>query len=602
MNSTPCPFQKRSLRSVRSRGLLRWIGIAASLPMTALASPGTVFPAAGDSPVALFAMAAIIAVLIILLIGRQLTINRLRRDRDTLENEHRRMQTDLQRFTAIMNQASEAILVTDAQSRIVYINPAFTSLTGYTRRDVHGQTPRLLRTDRHDEHFYQDMRETLLKERLWKGTFTNRCKDGTTVELETIITAVFNDQGKLSNYVSAARDVTHEHQLEIQLRNAQKMEALGTLAGGIAHDFNNILSAIIGFTELGLLDAPEGTPVHDHFGQVLKAARRAADLVSQILTFSRRNARERQPLLLGPIIDEALKLLRGTLPTTVEIRKNLAEDMPPVMADTAQMHQIIMNLCTNASHAMREHGGVLEVGLHPVSINTFRTAWQSAMKPGTYAELTVADTGHGMPPATLARIFEPYFTTKHGGDGTGLGLATVHGIVALYEGAIHVDSTPGVGSRFTILLPVCPDDAIIPGLPDEQRMLQYGNHARILVVDDEESIAKMIEATLTWLGYRVSAFTSSVKAYEAFKEAPDHFDAVITDQTMPTLPGAELARLLLAIRPELPVILCSGYSDAIDADSARTLGIREFVMKPIAGRALAAVLQKHVHTVTDATA
>ncbi len=567
-----------------------------------MASPATALPAAADSPVTLAALAATIAVLLVVLIGRQLTINRLRRERETLENEHRRMQNDSQRFTAIMNQASEAIMITDAQSRIVYINPAFTLLTGYTRRDVHGQTPRLLRKDRHDEPFYQEMRETLLREHLWKGTFTNRCKDGTTVELETVITAVFDDQGQLSNFVSAARDVTHEHQLEMQLRNAQKMEALGTLAGGIAHDFNNILSAIIGYTELGLLDAPEDSPVHDHFKQVLKAARRAADLVSQILTFSRRNARERQPLLLGPIIDEALKLLRGTLPTTVEIRKTLAEDMPPVMADTAQMHQIIMNLCTNASHAMREHGGALEVGLRPVSITALRTAWQSALKPGNYAELTVADTGHGMTPATLARIFEPYFTTKHGGDGTGLGLATVHGIVLLYEGAIHVDSTPGAGTRFTILLPVCPDEAIIPGFPDEQRMLQHGNQAHILVVDDEESIAKMIEATLTWLGYRVEAFTSSVKAYEAFKDAPDRYDAVITDQTMPTLPGAELARRLLAIRPELPIILCSGYSDAVDADSAKTLGIREFVMKPIAGRALAAVLQKHVHTVSDATA
>ncbi len=567
-----------------------------------MASPATALPAAADSPVTLAALAATIAVLIVVLIGRQLTINRLRRERETLENEHRRMQNDSQRFTAIMNQASEAIMITDAQSRIVYINPAFTSLTGYTRRDVHDQTPRMLSKDRHDERFYQEMRETLLREHLWKGTFTNRCKDGTTVELETVITAVFDDQGQLSNFVSAARDVTHEHQLEMQLRNAQKMEALGTLAGGIAHDFNNILSAIIGYTELGLLDAPEDSPVHDHFKQVLKAARRAADLVSQILTFSRRNARERQPLLLGPLIDEALKLLRGTLPTTVEIRKTLAEDMPPVMADTAQMHQIIMNLCTNASHAMREHGGALEVGLRPVSITAFCPAWQSAMKPGNYAELTVADTGHGMPPATLARIFEPYFTTKHGGDGTGLGLATVHGIVLLYEGAIHVDSTPGVGTRFTILLPVCPDEAIIPGFPDEQRMLQNGNQAHILVVDDEESITKMIEATLTWLGYRVEAFTSSVKAYEAFKDAPDRYDAVITDQTMPTLPGAELARRLLAIRPELPVILCSGYSDAVDADSAKKLGIREFVMKPIAGRALAAVLQKHVHTVSDATA
>ncbi len=562
--------------------------------------PGDAIPAS-TFPVALIAAAGIAAILFITLLGRQLTIRHLRRDLDRLENEHRRMQTDLQRFTAIMNQASEAITITDAQSHIVYINPAFTSLMGYTRRDAHGQTPRLFRTDRHDDHFYQEMRETLRTKHVWKGTFTNRCKDGTEVELETVITAVLDDRGQIANYVSAARDVTHEHQLETQLRNAQKMEALGTLAGGIAHDFNNILSAIIGFSELGTLDAPEGTPVRDHFNQVLKASRRAADLVAQILTFSRRDARERQPLLLEPIVDEALKLLRGTLPATVEIQKTIEEDMPPIMADTAQMHQIIMNLCTNASHAMREHGGILKVGLRRVALGTFRPTWQYALKSWDYVELTVADTGHGMDPETVARIFEPYFTTKHGGDGTGLGLATVHGIVSLYEGAIHVDSSPGSGTTFTILLPVCPGDAVIPDLADEQCMLQHGNHARILVVDDEESITKMIETTLTWLGYRVEAFTSSIKAYETFKEDPERYDAVITDQTMPTMPGTELARRLLEIRPGIPIIMCSGYSASVDTDGAKALGIREYLMKPIAGRALAAVLQKHLPLVTDAT-
>jgi len=562
--------------------------------------PGDAIPAS-TFPVALIAAAGIAAILFITLLGRQLTIRHLRRDLDRLENEHRRMQTDLQRFTAIMNQASEAITITDAQSHIVYINPAFTSLMGYTRRDAHGQTPRLFRTDRHDDHFYQEMRETLRTKHVWKGTFTNRCKDRTEVELETVITAVLDDRGQIANYVSAARDVTHEHQLETQLRNAQKMEALGTLAGGIAHDFNNILSAIIGFSELGTLDAPEGTPVRDHFNQVLKASRRAADLVAQILTFSRRDARERQPLLLEPIVDEALKLLRGTLPATVEIQKTIEEDMPPIMADTAQMHQIIMNLCTNASHAMREHGGILKVGLRRVALGTFRPTWQYALKSWDYVELTVADTGHGMDPETVARIFEPYFTTKHGGDGTGLGLATVHGIVSLYEGAIHVDSSPGSGTTFTILLPVCPGDAVIPDLADEQCMLQHGNHARILVVDDEESITKMIETTLTWLGYRVEAFTSSIKAYETFKEDPERYDAVITDQTMPTMPGTELARRLLEIRPGIPIIMCSGYSASVDTDGAKALGIREYLMKPIAGRALAAVLQKHLPLVTDAT-
>jgi len=600
MKSTIRPLSRRARPALCC---LAALGAAlATGARSACATPVGESTAAGDNPVALLALAAIIAILFIVLIGRQLTINRLRSTLNTLDREHRQARSELHRFTTIINQATEAVMITDAQSRIIFINPAFTALTGYTRRDVQGQTPRLFRTDRHDAGFYRQLRDTLQQEHIWKGTFTNRCKDGTLVELETVISAVFDDQGHLAYFVSAARDITHENQLEMQLRNAQKMEALGTLAGGIAHDFNNILSAIIGYTELGLVDTPDGAPIQEHFRQVLKAARRAADLVAQILTFSRRNARERQPLLLGPIVDEALKLLRGTLPATVEIRKVLDETMPPVLADTAQMHQIIMNLCTNASHAMREHGGVLTIGLRPVSLHPCPTSWQTALQPGEYAEITVADTGHGMSPETTARIFEPYFTTKHGGDGTGLGLATVHGIVSLYEGAIHVESSPGTGTTFTILLPVCPSDAVIPGLSDEQRELQHGNHERILVVDDEESITKMIEATLSWVGYEVEAFTSSVKAYEAFTEAPARFDAVITDQTMPTLPGADLARRLRAIRPEIPIILCSGYSDSIDADGAKAIGVSEFLMKPVAGRALAAVLQKHLHPVPDATA
>jgi PAS domain S-box-containing protein len=601
MKLTSCFLRQPSIRPSRwltPPGIL--LLLACSTPAAAITDPAAITADGGSG--ALLGLACVTAILLIALLSRQLTIRRLRRDLDSLHAEHLSMQSDLQRLTAIMNQATEAIMITDPQTRIVYINPAFTNLMGYTRRDVHDQTPRLFRSDHHDEKFYQDMRETLLKDRIWKGTFTNRCKDGTSVELETVITAVLDERGQIANFVSVARDVTHEHQLEKQLVNAQKMEALGTLAGGIAHDFNNILSAIIGYTELGLLDAPEGYSIHNHFTQVLKAARRATDLVSQILTFSRRSAHARQPILLGPIVDEALKLLRGTLPTTIEIRKALDDNMPPILADTAHMHQIIMNLCTNASHAMREKGGVLTVGLRLVSLGTFRAPWQSALKTGDYAELTVEDTGHGMTPETMERIFEPYFTTKHGGDGTGLGLATVHGIVLLYEGAIRVESRPGKGTRFTILLPVCPANVVIPGLPAEQRMLQNGNHAHILVVDDEEAIVKMIEATLTFLGYRVEGFTSSVKAYDTFKDAPESYDAVITDQTMPTLTGTELARRLLEIRPDLPVILCSGYSNTLDAEGAKALGIREYLMKPIAGRALAAVLQKHLPHVTDATA
>lgn len=550
----------------------------------------------------LLVLAGMIVILLVTLIERQRVIRRLRKTLAHAGSECSRIRAELQRFAAVVNQAAEAVMITDAENRIVYVNPAFIRLTGYTLLDLAGKTPRLFRTDRHDEAFYRKLNETLHAGKSWKGTFTNRCKDGTLLELDTIISPVHDDQHRILHYVSAARDMTYEHQLERQLRHAQKTEAIGTLAGGIAHDFNNILSAIIGYTELGLLDVAPGTSVEESLRHVLKASKRAADLVAQILTFSRRRDHERQPLLLGPIVKESLQLLRGTLPSTIEIRQSIAGNLPPVMADTTQMHQIMMNLCTNASHAMRTNGGILDVSLRTVTLDERKAPWQIALQAGAYVELAVSDTGHGMTPDIMSRIFEPYFTTKHGADGTGLGLATVHGIVSLHEGAIHVESVPGQGSVFTILLPACPPDLVIPGLSSEEQRLQHGSNQRILVVDDEESIAKMIETTLSWLGYQVESFTSSVKALESFKSDPGRFDAVITDQTMPTLPGIDLARRILEIRPGIPIILCSGYSDSINADGAKAAGIREYVMKPAAGKALASVLQRLFHQNADATA
>ncbi len=554
------------------------------------------------SPVLLFVLAGAVAVLGLLLLSRHLSARRLQDQLIHCENELHQAHIDRQRFAAIVNQAAEAVLITDAQARIVFVNPAFTALLGYGSRDVIGQTPKIFRTDRHEDAFYRAIRDALAQKHVWRGLFTNRCKDGRLLELDTVISSVFDEHGKLSNYVSAARDMTHERQLEKQLHQSQKMEALGTLAGGIAHDFNNILSAIIGFAELGMLEPGLEPSVQESLQQVLKAARRAADLVSRILTFSRRAASERQPIMIGPIVDECLTLLRGSIPASIEIHKQVDEHLPPVMTDPTQIHQLLMNLCTNASYAMRENGGALTVALHPVLIAQKRASWQSGLATGNYVEIKVADTGQGMAPETMARIFDPYFTTKRGGEGTGLGLATVHGIVMLHEGAIHVESKPGEGTTFTILLPVCHPDTVVPDLPAEKRELHRGHDEHILVVDDEESIAKMLEATLDWLGYQVEAFTSSVKALERFRQDPHRFAAVITDQTMPTLVGSELARRLLEIRPDLPIILCSGYTETVNAEIAASIGIRKFIMKPIAGKALAVILQSLLHPDHHATA
>lgn len=371
---------------------------------------------------------------------------------------------------------------------------------------------------------------------------------------------------------------TRQAKLEAQLRQAQKMEAIGTLAGGIAHDFNNILGAIIGYSELAALDLEETHPAQSHLAEVLRAGNRAKELVRQILTFSRQEEHERKPIHMQSVLDEALKLLRATLPSTIEIRRQIDLQAPPIIGDATQIHQVMMNLGTNAWHAMNEQGGVLEVSLTGFDVDSDFAQSHADLRKGRYVRLMISDTGCGMDRDMLERVFEPFFTTKAPGAGTGLGLAVVHGVVKRHEGAISVYSERGNGTTFNLYFPAHEIETQV-ALP-ESVSIPTGHGERILFVDDEAPLATLSKSMLERLGYRVTVQTSSLEALATFSAHSDEFDLVITDQTMPSLSGADLAKLVLDIRPGLPVILATGYSTTINPEKAKAIGIRELLQKP----------------------
>jgi PAS domain S-box-containing protein len=378
--------------------------------------------------------------------------------------------------------------------------------------------------------------------------------------------------------ITQLKTLEQERQLtESQLRQAQKMEAIGTLAGGIAHDFNNILSAILGYSELALDDALNDRPSPQYLRQILKAGSRARDLVQQILTFSRQTETVAKPIQVQPIVKEALKLLRASLPSTIEIRPYIQCDAI-VEADPIQIHQVIMNLCTNAGHAMRETGGTLTVKIMKETLSRTFTERYADMSPGEYLKIEVSDTGHGISEEIMDKIFDPYFTTKEKGEGTGMGLAVVQGIVQGCNGAVSVGTSEGQGASFKIYLPIIHTDEPIK---TKSEVIIPGGNERILFVDDEPALVELSKQLMERLGYQVTVRTSSIEALELFKSQPDEFDLIITDMTMPNMTGDVLATKLLSIRPDIPVIICTGYSEKITQDLCDRLNIKALILKPI---------------------
>ena len=504
--------------------------------------------------------------------------------------ERKQSEQHQRRLATAVEQSGETIVITDTEGTILYANPAFEKTTGYTLAEAVGKNPRLLKSGKQDPVFYRAMWETLARGETWKGHFINQRKDGQLYEEDATISPISDEQGRIVSYVAAKRDVTREMQLEAQFRQAQKMEAVGTLAGGIAHDFNNILMAVFGYSNLLLNNPTLNVDGREMVDEILIAAERAKDLVQQILTFSRQREQKRQILRLEPVVKEATKFLRSSLPVDIQAELNLSPDAPPVLADPTQIYQVVLNLATNAFHAMEGKPGRLTIGLDTFTPDENLIAANPKFRRLTYARLTIADTGQGMDRQTLERIFEPFFTTKPVGKGTGLGLAVVHGIIQSHDAVITVESKPGEGTTFSLYFPSQKPETT--GVGPAISVLPVGRGQKILLVDDETALTTMLERMLKVLKYQPTVFNHPHEALEHFRKEPDYFDLVITDLAMPGLNGHELARQIHALRPNVPVVLFSGFAPELSRENLSTAGIREIVGKPISLPEMARTLHR----------
>jgi PAS domain S-box-containing protein len=482
----------------------------------------------------------------------------------------------------------------------VQVNPAFSQMLGYTESELKQMkfqdlTP-LEDLERQMPYYEKCLRGEIDKYQIEKRYLT---KGGKKIWVNLTV-AITKDEAQVPQYaLIMAEDITevklaerNSQRLEAQLRQAQKMEAIGTLAGGIAHDFNNILGAIIGYTEMAVYDTDEGSMVRHNMQQVLKAGHRAKDLVKQILTFSRKSEQDKKIMSVTPVIGEVLKLLRASLPTTIDIQQHIPSDLGAIFADPTQIHQVLMNLCTNSAHAMEKSGGLLEVVVSNEDFSYEQATKYSRLNPGRYVRLTVRDTGCGMDATTLERIFDPYFTTKTKDKGTGMGLAVVHGIVKGHNGGIRVVSAPNKGTTVEIVFPMTARQIQSPAVTFDA--LPAGGE-RILFVDDEETLIDLAQRMLAKLGYQVVTETNPLDALKTFESEPDRFDLVISDMTMPNMTGLMMAREIMSTRSNIPIIICTGYSEQISEEKANEMGVKGFLMKPLTLNALAA----KVRTVLD---
>jgi len=508
--------------------------------------------------------------------------------------ERKKAEKERRLLASVIEQAKEGIFLFDGEGIIQYVNPAVETITGRPPQAMIGHNIHTLERREPNNKFYEAILKATTNWKKNAGRFFYKRDDGVMFEIDLTIWSVSDSAGTVISYAALIRDITPEMQLERQLRQAQRMEAIGTLAGGIAHDFNNTLASIITCSEMALEDVPAGGALNELLDVILKSGLRGKNLVKQILAFSRQGEQEKQEVRVELIVGECLKLLRASLSAAIEISFNLGGNLRWVFADPTQIHQIIMNLCTNAVHAMRNQPhGIMEIWLDNVELDIHGVGRFSDMPPGHYVCLTVKDSGHGMDEKTKERIFDPFFTTKGQAEGTGLGLSVIHGIVKHHGGTISVESEPGEGAAFSVYLP-----GIDPGQAaqaEECTLAATKGCERILLVDDEEELVFAEQRMLKRLGYAVDVWTDPRKALQHFRSQPECFDLVITDHSMPYMNGTELARELTRIRPGIPVILCTGYdmtaSDA-ETDGKAAAFINELAIKPLQRDEMAVLIRR----------
>ncbi|MCP4579527.1 MAG: response regulator [Deltaproteobacteria bacterium] len=498
-----------------------------------------------------------------------------------LETEQKlvRAEEELKKLGAAVQQSPVSIIITNLEGCIEYVNPKFCNLTGYSKQEVMGKNPNILQSGMAPTELYKNLWETILAGKEWRGEFQNKKKNGEYYWEDALISPIFNSDGAIAHFLAVKEDITNRKQFQKHLLQTQKMESIGNLAGGIAHDFNNILFPIVGMSEMLLEDLPTNSPEYQSAKEILKASIRGSELVKQILAFSRQSEHKMIPVRVPQILNEVLKLSRSTIPSNIGIKQDVQVGLGMVMANPTQIHQVAMNLITNAYHAVEPTGGNISVMLRETEFSRDDLS-DGSLEPGRYAILSISDTGCGIDQSIMDKIFDPYFTTKAKGKGTGLGLAVVYGIVKEHLGDIKIYSEIEKSTTVEVFLPLIEDSTEDKSIKKVEG-IQTGTE-KILLVDDDESIAGLEKQMLERLGYEVTSKTSSLDVLETFRAHPDNFDLIVSDMTMPNLTGDQLSRELLSIRPGIPIIICTGFSEKINKENAQFLGIKGFLMKPVA--------------------